>query len=94
MDLKKSWVGEEADIKLWPQLYLTDITRFYSGLGIIQRIEFKYKQGDAYCYFKNNFVSKVFINNLNSESKYSFLKTKCLLSLRVSSQNSMTFGPH
>lgn len=27
-DLKEGWVGEEAGVRLWPQLYLTDIRRF------------------------------------------------------------------
>ena len=40
----------------------------------------------AYRYFRNNFVSEVFINNLNSESKYCYLKIKCLPSQRVSSK--------
>ena len=31
LDIKNGWVGEENGIKLWPQLYLTDITRFYGG---------------------------------------------------------------
>ena len=65
------------------------MTHFYSDLldkkGIIQRIECQNKQGKAYRYFTNNFVSEVFINNLNSESKYCFLK-KYLPSQRVSSK--------
>ena len=27
--MKNCWVGEENGIKLWPQLYLTDISQFY-----------------------------------------------------------------
>ena len=71
-------------------MYLTDKTRFYSDVldkkGIVKRTECQYKQGKAYRYFTNNFVSEVFINNLNSESKYCFLKTKYLPSQRVSSK--------
>ena len=90
IDLKEGWIGEEAGIKLLTQLYLTDITWFDSDVldkkGIIQRVECQYKQGKAYRYFTNNFVGEVFINNLNNESKYCFLKTKCLPSQRVSSK--------
>ena len=64
IDLKEGWIGEEAGMKLWPQLYLTDITRFCAGVldkkGIIQPTECKCKQGKAYRYFTNNFVSEVF----------------------------------
>ena len=90
IDLKEGWIGEDADIKLLPQLYLTDITWFDSDVldkkGIIQRVECQHKQGETYRYFTNNFVGEVFINNWNNESKYCFLKTKCLPSQRVSSK--------
>ena len=43
LDIKNGWVGEENGIKLWPKLYLTDITRFYGNVldkkSIVQRIE-------------------------------------------------------
>ena len=90
IDLKEGWIGEEAGIKLLTQLYLTDITWFDSDVldkkGIIQRVECQHKQGETYRYFTNNFVGEVFINNWNNESKYCFLKTKCLPSQRVSSK--------
>ena len=76
--MKEGWVGEEAAIKLWSQLYLTDITRFYSDVldkkGTIQRTEYEYKHGKAYRNFTNNFVNEVFISNLNIDSKYNFVK--------------------
>ena len=90
LDIKNGWVGEENDIKLWPQLYLTDITRFYGDVldkkNIVQRIECEYKQGKAYRYFTDSFISEVFYNNISDESKYCYLKTKCLPSQRVSSK--------
>ena len=90
LDIKNGSVGEENDIKLWPQLYLTDITRFYGDVldkkNIVQRIECEYKQGKAYRYFTDNFISEVFYNNISDESKYCYLKTKCLPSQRVSSK--------
>ena len=30
--INKGWVGEENGIKLWPKLYLMDITRFYGDV--------------------------------------------------------------
>ena len=76
IDLKEGWIGEEAVIKLLPQLYLTDITWFdYDVLdkkGIIQRVECQHKQGETYRYFTNNFVGEVLINNLNNEQNIVF----------------------
>ena len=75
---------------MWPQLYLTDFTPFYGDVlgkkNIVQRTECKYKQGKAYRYFTDNFISEVFYNNISDESKYCYLKIKCLPSQRVSSK--------
>ena len=46
----------------------------------------EYKQGKAYRYFTDNFISEVYYNNISDESKYCYLKTKCLPSQRVSSE--------
>ena len=54
--------------------------------SIVQRIECEYKQGKAYRYFTDNFISEVYYNNISDESKYCYLKTKCLSSQRVSSK--------
>ena len=90
LDIKNGWFGEENGIRLWPQLYLTDITRFYGDVldkkNIVQRIECEYKQGKAYRYFTDTFISEVFYINISDESKYCYLKTKCLPSQRVSSK--------
>ena len=87
LDIKSGWVGEEDGIKLWPQLYSTDITRFYGDVlnkkNIVQRVECEYKQGKAYRYFTDNFISEVFYNNTSDESKYCYLKTKCLPFQRI-----------
>ena len=45
-----------------------------------------YKQGIGYRCFRRNFVSEVYLNNLNNKSKYFFVKIKCLASQRVSSK--------
>ena len=94
--MKHFWVGEENGIKLWPQLYLTDIIYiiFDNFMGmywtkracIVQRIECQYKQGKAYRYFTGNAVRDVYYNNICNESKYCYLKTKCLPSRQVSSK--------
>lgn len=59
-------------------MYLTDITRSYSDVlnkkRTIQPTECEYKQRKAYCHFRNNIVGEIFINNLNSDSKYTLLK--------------------
>ena len=87
IDIKNGWFGEENGIKLWPQLYLTDITRFYGNVlgkkSIVQRTECEYKQRKAYIYFTQNFISEVYYNNISDESKYFYLKTKGLPSQRV-----------
>ena len=54
--------------------------------NIVQRIECEYKQGKGYRYFTDNFICEVFYNNISDESKYCYLKTKCLPSQRVSSK--------
>ena len=54
--------------------------------SIVQRIECEYKQGKAYRYFTDNFISEVYYNNISDELKYCYLKTKCLPSQRVSSK--------
>ena len=38
----------------------------------------------AHRYFTDNFISEVYYNNISDESKYCYLKTKCLPSQRVS----------
>ena len=90
LDIKNGWFGEENVIKLWPKLYFTDITRFYVDVldkkSIVQRIECEYKQGKAYRYFTDNFISEVYYNNISDESEYCYLKTKCLPSQRVLSK--------
>ena len=90
LDIKNGWVGEENGIKLWPQLHLTDITRFYGDVldkkNIVQRTECEYKQGKAYRYFTGNFISEIFYYNISDESKYCYLKAKCLSSQWVSSK--------
>ena len=67
LDIKSGWVGEENVMKLWPKLYLTDITRFYGDAldkkSIVQRIECEYKQRKAYRYLTDNFISEVYDNN-------------------------------
>ena len=82
-------------MKFWPLIYVTDITRFYRDVinrkDLIQRIECEYKQGKAYRYFTNNFVQEVFVNNVNEDSKYCILQTKCLPS-RGFHQNHTLFG--
>ena len=90
LDIKSGWVGEENVMKLRPKLYLTDITRFYGDAldtkSIVQRIECEYKQRKAYRYFTDNLISEVYYNNISDESKYCYLKTKCLPSQWVSSK--------
>ena len=90
LDIKNGWVGEENGIKLWPKLYLTDITRFYGDVldkkSIIQRTEWEYKKGKSYRYFTDNFISEVYYNNISDESKHCYLKTKYLPSQRFSSK--------
>ena len=54
--------------------------------SIVQRIKCDYKQGKGYRYFTDNFISEVYYNNISDESKYCYLKTKCLPSQRVSSK--------
>ena len=51
-----------------------------------QRIECEYKQGKAYRYFTDNFISEVYYNNIIDESKYCCLKTNCLPSQPVLSK--------
>ena len=54
--------------------------------SIVQWIECEYKQGKAYRYFTDNLISEVYYNSISDESKYCYLKTKCLPSQRVSSK--------
>ena len=54
--------------------------------NIVQRIECEYKQGKTYRYFTDTSISEVFYINISDESKYCYLKTKCLPSQRVSSK--------
>ena len=89
IDIQNDWVGKENGIKLWPKLYLTDITRLYGNVldkkSIDQRMsKCKCKQGKAYRYFTDNFISELYYNNINDESNYCYLRTKCLSSKRVS----------
>ena len=89
IDIKNDWVGEENAIKLWPKLYLTDITRLYGNVldkkSIDQRMsKCKYKQVKACRYFTDNFISEVYYNNINDESNYCYLRTKCLPSKQIS----------
>ena len=90
LDIKNGWIGEENGIKLWPKLCLTGITQFYGDVlekkSIVQRIECEYKPGKAYRYFTDNFISEVYYNNIGDESKYCYLKTKCLPSQWVSAK--------
>ena len=69
LDIKSGWVGEENVIKLWPKLYLTDITRFYGDAldkkSIVQRIEHEYKQRKAYRYLTDNFISEVYYSSIS-----------------------------
>ena len=71
-------------MKIWPRLYLTDITRFYSQVigkkDLVTRIESEYKQGKAYRYFTNNFIGEVMINNINDSCEYcNSVQSACLL---------------
>ena len=90
LDIENGWVGEENGTKLCPKLCLTDIIRFYGDVldkkSIVQGIECEYKQGKVYRYFNDNFISEVYYNNISGESKYCYLRTKCLPSQRVSSK--------
>ena len=68
-----------------------DITWFYGDVldkkSIAQQNECEYKQGKAYRYFTDNCISEVYYNNISDESKYCYLRTKCLPSpQRVSSK--------
>ena len=62
------------------KLYLTDIIRFHDNVlnkrDLIHRIESEYKQGKAYRYYSNNFIGEVFINNINTSSKFCLFRTK------------------
>ena len=42
---------------------------------MFQRIECEYKQGKAYRYFTDAFISEVYYNNISDEPKYCYLKT-------------------
>ena len=59
--------------------------------SMFQRIECEYKQGKAYRYFTDAFISEVYYNNISDEPKYCYLKTKYLPSQRVLS-NRMMYG--
>ena len=54
--------------------------------NIVQQIKCEYKQRKAYRYFIDSFISEVYQNNISDESKYCYLKTKCLPSQRVPSK--------
>ena len=55
------------------------LTQFYGDVlnkkSIVQQTECEYKQGEAYRYFTDNFISEVCYNNIRDESKYCYLKT-------------------
>ena len=71
----------------WPRLYFSESRRFYSfDLGkynLTHKLECEYKQGKAYRYFTNSFISKTLYHNIDEKSKFCLLKTKCLPSQPV-----------
>ena len=86
--IKEGWIGEKEGMSLWPKLYFMYISRYFSQVvsreNLWQRLECEYKEGKAYRYYSNDFVSEVLRNTLDSESPY--FKSKCLPSQRVSAK--------
>ena len=68
LDFENGWVGEENTTKVWPQLYLTDITRFSKNVldekDIVQRVECEYNQRKVYRNFTDSFISEVYYKNI------------------------------
>ena len=80
--IQSGWINEKNEMRKWPRLYFSEIRRFYSfDLGkdhLTHRLECEYKQGKAYRYFTNSFISKTLYHNIDEKSKFCLLKTKCL----------------
>ncbi|XP_045161885.2 uncharacterized protein LOC123526703 [Mercenaria mercenaria] len=87
--LKVGWKGEKTGMRLWPPVYITDISAYLNcstPKEVIHRILNEYKQGKAYRYFENKWVKEVFVHEIRENSDKCILKTKVTPSMSINSK--------
>lgn len=90
--LKQGWLAETKGTGLskWPSVYITDIVRFLTQVNatteLLFRLECKYKEGRAYCYFKCEWVKEIYYHNISDTSEYCFLKGRFTPSQNITNQ--------
>ena len=87
--LSDGWLSESKDSGLqhWPSVYFMDIDKYLQIINfssdLMCRLRSEYKEGKAYRYFKCDWVKEIFFHNVNSFSKYCFLKGRVTPSMRT-----------
>lgn len=81
------WLGETDGMKLWPPTMYSDICNYLVLHGDFTTLRGKlmkdYKQGKAYSYFASSWLQEVMYHEISPDSKYCFLKAKCVRSNEV-----------
>ena len=87
--LVASWIGESEGMKLWPSIFLCDITMYImkdhpgNNIPLQRRLLNEYKEGKAYRLYEGGWLKKIQINLLNDSCKYCFLRAKCTPSMKI-----------
>ena len=87
LTLVDGWVGEQDGMKFWPPTMYPDICNYLVLNGDFSTLRGKlmkdYKQGKAYSYFASNWLVEVQYHEITPDSRYCFLKAKCVHSNEV-----------
>lgn len=79
--LSSGWLDEDVGIKKWPPIFQLHIAEFLltaeqSQTALKKRLLSDYKEGKAYSYFDSKWLKNVYYHEVNSSSKYCFLKSE------------------
>ena len=78
LSLKDNWLRESDGLRLWPPIFLSDIT-----IDLHQGVLNEYKEGKAFRLFASGFLKEVGYNGVSVDSDYCFMKARCTHSMSI-----------